>query len=117
MEFETRVKDLILTLLDKPLTKMTIQEELMTKYSESLRRNIRRTQELEFTLQKYQRANSFVEAFDARFSELEKKLKEQAINYDEQFVKVNRHLHEEVHDQFKKHQTEIDSWKRWFAKI
>ena len=53
MEFETRVKDLILTLLDKPLTKMTIQEELMTKYSESLRRNIRRTQELEFTLQKY----------------------------------------------------------------
>lgn len=55
MEFETRVRDMILEMIDKPLKKLNLQESLLKKYGDSQRRNVRRIHEVEFIMSKFQR--------------------------------------------------------------
>ena len=67
--FESKVYSMIMELLEKPIRTMHEYEEIMTRMGESLRKNIRRTHELDFVCQKYQRAAAIVETFEARYME------------------------------------------------
>ena len=51
--------------------------------SESIRRNIRRTHEIEFIIQKYARATTCADSFEVRFQELVEKVNQNAAIYDE----------------------------------
>ena len=73
--FEGRVKQLILTLIEKPLQKMGLNEQLLEKYTESTRKIVRRQHEMEYIIQKFQKVSSGAENFDKRFNELDQKLK------------------------------------------
>ena len=44
---------MIITLLEKPIRKIAQNDEIIHKMGESMRKNIRLTHELDFTLQKY----------------------------------------------------------------
>lgn len=57
-------------MLKEPLMKMSLQENLMTKFGEALRRNIRRTHDIEHVVEKYQRAQTFADSFEERFNGL-----------------------------------------------
>jgi len=48
--FEARINELILTLLEKPVRKIQQNDQLISKIGESLRKNIRRTHEIEFIM-------------------------------------------------------------------
>ena len=52
-EVESRVKEIIVALLDKPLKNMALNEELLSKYGETARRNVRRVHEMEYIVQKF----------------------------------------------------------------
>lgn len=58
---------MIVTLLSKPLMKMDALEEMFSKYSESTRKNVRRVQEIEYVIQKLQRAANLGDQFETRF--------------------------------------------------
>ena len=53
VDFERRMKRVFLDLLEKPLQKLVLQEELLQKYGDTTRKNVRRVHELEYTLQQY----------------------------------------------------------------
>jgi len=48
--FETRVRSMIITLMEQPLRKMQQNDEVISKLGDSLRKNIRRTHEMEFII-------------------------------------------------------------------
>ena len=72
--FEQRIYQLIIGLLENPIRKMQQSEDILKKMSESLRRNIRRTHELEYIVQKYSKAVSLAEKFENRYDNMESKL-------------------------------------------
>ena len=51
IKVEQRVAEVVLALLRKPINSIALQEELLHKYGESLRRNVRRVHELEAIIQ------------------------------------------------------------------
>ena len=52
-DFESKIKLMMLDILKQPINKMALQEELITKYGEAVRRNVRRVHEMEYVIQKY----------------------------------------------------------------
>ena len=83
MGIESKIRAMIISLLENPVKQMSQHEEVITKMGESLRKNIRRTHDLEYILQRYQRATTCVDAFEFRFTELQAEHKGHAIVYDE----------------------------------
>ena len=117
MGHESRIKELVITLIKEPLTKMSLQESILAKFGEALRRNIRRTHDIEHIVEKYQRAQSYVDSFEERFENLEKKMKLQATVYDDEILKIKHKVNEDVPDQLNLQNRELESWKRWFVRI
>ena len=79
---------------------------------ESLRKNIRRTHEIEFILQKYHRATTCVESFEHRFNEMQGHMKNHGAVYDDQFRDISKKLEEEIPNTLSEIQKEVNSWKR-----
>ena len=44
---------MILDILKKPVQKMAFQEELLQKYGDTVRKNVRRLHEIEYVLQRF----------------------------------------------------------------
>ena len=65
---------------------------------ESLRKNIRLTHEMDFTLKKYQRAATIVESFEGRFKESASKMKQLGVVYDDQFREINKQIEQTIPD-------------------
>ena len=80
--------------------------------SESLRKNIRRTHEIEFVMQKYHRATTCVESFEHRFTEMTGQFKQHGAIYDDQFREINKKLEEDIPRTLSEIQREMNSWKR-----
>lgn len=72
--FEGRVRQLVIGLLEDPIKRMTSYDDLLTRMNTAIQRNIRRTHELDFVLQKYSRASSIVETFENRMREMNNEL-------------------------------------------
>jgi len=51
--FESRVKEMIITLLEQPIKRIYQYDEIISELSGTMRKNVRRTNELDFILQKY----------------------------------------------------------------
>ena len=50
--FEGRTKEIILSILEEPLGKIGLQETMLEKYGEGLRKTVRRVYEMEYTINK-----------------------------------------------------------------
>ena len=70
-EMETRIRDLVMNVLAEPLQKITLQEEILSKYAHSHRRTVRKVHELEYIIQKYQRATLYGEALERKLQNME----------------------------------------------
>ena len=44
---------MIVSLIDKPMKNMALNEELLSKFGEALRKNVRRVHEMEYIVQKF----------------------------------------------------------------
>ena len=69
---EGRIKEVVLSVVDKPVKKMKLLEEMVSKYADSTRKNVRRIHELEYVIQKFAKESSAIESFEKRFKGLEK---------------------------------------------
>ena len=63
---------------------------------ESLRKNIRRTHEVEFIVQKYARATTCVESFEHRFAEMNGFMNQHSAIYDDKFRDIEKKLEDEI---------------------
>ena len=69
---EGRIKEVVLQAIEKPVKKMAFMEDLLHKYADSTRKNVRRVHELEFIIEKFSKESNAIENFEKRFVGLEK---------------------------------------------
>ena len=108
---------MILSIIEKPINKLALQEQVLQKYGQVTRKNVRRIHEIEYTVQKFQKVCEQAEQFENRFNGLDSKLHEQNRHFDTIMNDFNHRLTEDVPDAFAEQKRELDSWKRWFARI
>ena len=69
-------------MLEQPLAKMGLQDQVMHKYNEALRKNVRRVHEMEYVINKYQKSTVAQEILEGKFKDLEEKIKTQQLQYE-----------------------------------
>ena len=82
MNFEGRMKKVILEVIEQPVNNIRLLEDLVHKYAETTRKNVRRTHELEFVVEKFMREASNSESYDGKFKDFELKLANQMTNVE-----------------------------------
>lgn len=97
-QFESNMKQMLLSILEKPIHKMGLHEQLMQKFGQTLRKSVRRVHEMEHVIQKYSRVADAAETFDNRYQELESRLIEQKKDFDLVIADFHRKLSEDIPD-------------------
>lgn len=110
--FEKRVNQLVLTLLEKPIRQISHSEQIITKMSDTLRRNVRRVHEIEYILEKYQRAATIVETFENRFSSMKGSMDQHGAIYNDAIVSLKKQVEEQLPETLIELQKEMNSWQR-----
>ncbi len=77
-----------------------------------MRKNIRRTHEMEYVIQKYHRAATVVETFEYRFQDMQGSMKQHSSIYDDHFKEINKELQVNIPATLSEQQRELNSWKR-----
>ena len=116
-QMEGRIKDLVMRVMEVPLQKMTLQEEILSKYAQSQRRVVRQVHELEFLMQKYQRASLLGEKTEKRITATEESIAQQNAKYEQQLAFMRKKITEDVPDMLQASKDELELWKRWFMRI
>jgi len=95
---------------------MTMQEELLNKYGETVRKNTRRVHEIEYIMQKYQRATMYGEDLEKRIKNMEATLTRQNDLYDFRLKELDTIVKIKVPEQLDEFKVEQESWKRYFVR-
>ena len=117
IEIEKRLKNIILSLILEPIQKLHLQEEILKKYWKNQRQTTRKVEELEFIVQKFQRANTYDQKIDRRFDFVEEEIATQNAKYEDQIRQMQMVLKEDIPDQLKGYKDELRLFKRWFTQI
>ena len=110
--FERKVKEMIISFLEKPIKQITHSEGILSKMSETVRRNVRRVHELEFVMEKYQRAATIVETFENRFTAMQGSMDSHGAIYADAIAVMRKQVEEQLPETIGELQKEMNSWKR-----
>ena len=95
---------------------MTMQEELLSKYGDTVRKNTRKVNEIEYIMQKYQRATMYGEELEKRINSMEAKLKRHDEIYDFKLKELDTIVKVKIPEQLDEFKVEQESWKRYFVR-
>ena len=92
------MRQMIVGLMEGPIKQINGYDELITRINEGLQRNIRRTHELDFILQKYQRAATVVETYEKEMKKLEGIIKKSEEKMEHKFEEFGHKVENEIPD-------------------
>ena len=117
MGFESRIKKLILTLLENPVKQMHEQEKSIVELTDTNRRVNRRMLETEFIMQKFQKAVAVVDTFSNKIVGLEAEMRGIEKAHVGRFKELEFQIQTDIPDAMDVLRRDQNAWKDRFDKL